>query len=138
MDNKVQLSANDLLNVLSCSGNATAIYTSGNAIIEFANDAMLALWKVDNGIIGKPLGDGVLKPKGRRLKKELRKVLATGETFIEILPIETIVDEHLQVNFYEFEYRAIKDEKGKPYCILHTDVDVTEKTVGKQIAEREP
>src|SRR6202012_4583931 len=34
--------------------------------------------------------------------------------------------------YFDFEYRAIKDEQGKTYCILHTATDVTESILNEE------
>ncbi len=120
-----------LLQVLSLSKNATAVYTTENIIIQTANDAMLAFWGKDRSIIGKPLEEGVPELKGQPFTKMLQKVLKTGITDSGVsIPAETFINGKLQTRYYDYEYRAIKNEAGETYCILHTADDVTERVLG--------
>jgi len=121
------LNNNQLLEVLCLSKDATAIYTSEHIVIEMANDAMIAFWGKDRSIIGKPLEDAVPELKGQPFINMLKNVLLTGITDKgDAIPAETLRDGRLQTAYYAYEYRAIKDEAGMPYCILHTASDVTD------------
>ena len=131
------LSQNELLDVLSHSNNATAIYASNNIIIQFVNDAMLAFWGKDKNIIGYPLEEAVPELKGQLFKKMLQQVLKTGETIAGTTSAEILIDGQLEVNYYEYEYRAIKNGAGKTCCVLHTAVNVTDKVIEKKAIERE-
>jgi two-component system sensor histidine kinase VicK len=133
MIKRLSLDNSQLLEVLSLSENATAIYTSQDIIIEFANDAMIAFWGKDRSIIGKPLEEAVPELKGQPFKKMLQDVLITGITNKgEAIPAELLVEGKLQTSYYDYEYRAIKNESGESYCILHTAADVTEKILNRQ------
>ncbi|MFC1225589.1 ATP-binding protein [Pedobacter sp. BG31] len=121
------LSNDQLLEVLSLSKDATAIYTSADIVIEMANDAMIDFWGKDRSIIGKPLEDAVPELKGQPFIHMLKNVMLTGVTDTgNAIPAETMRDGKLQTAYYSYEYRAIKDESGIPYCILHTASDVTD------------
>lgn len=137
MGKEHDLSQNELLNVLSHSNNATAIYASSDIVIQFVNDAMLAFWGKDKSIVGKPLEEAVPELKGQPFKKMLQQVLVTGKSIAGTIPAKTMIGGRLQINYYEYEYRAIKNGTGVPYCILHTALNVTEKVMGKQAIDRE-
>lgn len=127
------LSNNQLLEVLSLSKDATAIYTSEHIVIEMANDAMIAFWGKDRSIIGKPLEDAVPELKGQPFINMLKNVLLTGITDKgDAIPAETLRNGRLQTAYYAYEYRAIKDETGMPYCVLHTASDVTDMVNAKK------
>jgi len=131
-----KLSNDQLLQVLALSKDATAIYTSENIVIEMANDAMISFWGKDRTIIGRPLEEAVPELKGQPFIGMLKKVLQTGITDSgEAVPAETMINGELKISYYSYEYRAIKDETGTPYCILHTASDVTEKVLGQQAIE---
>ncbi len=126
------LNNNQLLEVLSLSKDATAIYTSEQIVIEMANDAMIAFWGKDRSVIGKPLEDAVPELKGQPFINMLKNVLLTGITDKgDAIPAETIRNGTLHTAYYAYEYRAIKDETGLPYCILHTASDVTDMVKAK-------
>ncbi|MFI5159527.1 MAG: PAS domain-containing protein, partial [Sphingobacteriales bacterium] len=113
MSNEHALSQNELLNVLSHFNTATAIYTSADIVIEFVNDAMLAFWGKDNSIIGKPLEVAVPELMRQPFIKMLQEVLASGKTVSGTIPAQTLINGQLQLNYYEYEYRAIKNDAGK-------------------------
>ena len=75
-----RLSSDELLDILSLSDNATAIYTTEHVVIQSANDAMLNFWGKDKSIIGLPLAEGVPALKGQPFIDMLRDVWLTGET----------------------------------------------------------
>lgn len=127
------LSNDQLLEVLFLSKDATAIYTSEQIVIEMANDAMISFWGKDRSIIGKPLEDAVPELKGQPFINMLKNVLLTGITNNgDAIPAETMRDGKLQTAYYTYEYRAIKDDSGIPYCILHTASDVTDMVKAKK------
>jgi len=132
MSNSFSLDKDQILEVLSLSQNATAIYAGDNIIVQSANDAMLAFWGKDRSIIGKPLEEAVPELKGQPFKKILQEVLRTGVSNIgSAVPATLLVDGKLQTSYYNYQYRAIKDQSGKIYCILHTASDVTEKELNR-------
>ncbi|WP_316771507.1 ATP-binding protein [Pedobacter frigiditerrae] len=130
------LSNTQLLEILSLSKEAMAIYTSQDIIIEMANDAMLAFWGRDKSIIGLPLETALPELKGQPFIGMLQKVLETGITDAGLaIPAELLINGELQTYYFDYEYRAIKNELGEPYCIFHTAADVTEKVLGMQAME---
>ena len=46
------LSSNELLQVFNLTQTATAIHVTEDAIIQEANDAMLAIWGKDRSVVG--------------------------------------------------------------------------------------
>ncbi|RQO77851.1 hypothetical protein DBR40_07735 [Pedobacter sp. KBW01] len=127
------LDSTQLLEILSLSKDATAIYTSEDIVIEMANDAMIAFWGKDRSIIGKPLQEAVPELIGQPFINMLKNVLLTGITDSgDAIPAETMRDGKLQTAYYTYEYRAIKDESGLPYCIIHTASDVTDMVKARQ------
>ncbi|NCD69361.1 ATP-binding protein [Mucilaginibacter agri] len=136
MNNEQRLSSNQLLEVLSLSKNATAIYTTHDIIIETANDAMIAFWGKDRAVIGKPLEEAVPELKGQPFIGMLQKVLNTGITEAgEGIAAELLIEGKLRTSYYDFEYRAIKNSAGETYCILHTAADVTARVLGEMAIE---
>ncbi|MBE5321523.1 hypothetical protein IM793_20340 [Pedobacter sp. MR2016-19] len=128
------LSNDQLLEVLFLSKDATAIYTSEQIVIEMANDAMISFWGKDRSVIGKPLEDAVPELKGQPFINMLKNVLLTGITNNgDAIPAETMRDGKLHTAYYTYEYRAIKDDSGIPYCILHTASDVTDMIKAKKV-----
>ena len=132
MSNNKRLGNDEMLEILLLSRNATAIYTSEDIVIEMANEAMLRFWGKDKSIMGKPLMEGVPELQGQPFKEMLQQVLRTGETNAGIVPADTLMDGRLQTRYYDYEYRAIENDQGETYCILHTASDVTDRVMGEQ------
>jgi two-component system sensor histidine kinase VicK len=122
-----------LLDILTSSSEATAIYTTDEIVVQYANDAMLAFWGKDSTIMGLPLEVAVPELKGQPFKQLLQQVLRTGITNKGILPAETLIEGKLQTHFYEYEYRPLFDQKKDVFCIFHTAVDVTERERNKVV-----
>lgn len=126
-----RLSTRTLLDIIALSTDALAIYTGDEIIIEFANDAMLNFWGKGREIIGLPLYTGVPELQGQPFEMMLQEVLRTGITNAGIRIAETRIAGTLQQHYYEYEYRAIRDEYGLPYAILHRAANVTERELHK-------
>jgi len=122
-----RFSGAQLLNILALSQNATAIYTTHQMIIEYANDVMLRFWGKDSSIIGMSLEEAVPELIGQPFIGMLQNVMHTGITdAVKAIQAKLFVDERLQTFYHGYEYRAIKNEIGLTYCILHTATDGTE------------
>ncbi|WP_316734929.1 PAS domain-containing protein [Pedobacter aquatilis] len=133
-DNRFSLES--IQDILFLSKNATAIYTGASTVIEFANQAMLDFWGKDKSVIGLPLEEAVPELKGQPFGAMLREAWETGSTIVhKNMPAELRVDDKLQLFYFDFEYRAILDEKGKTYCILHTAIEVSERMMAEKLVE---
>ncbi|MCD8741870.1 PAS domain-containing protein [Mucilaginibacter roseus] len=127
------MNSQQLLEILCLSRNATAIYTTENTVIEFANDAMINFWGKDRSVIGKTLAEAVPELQGQPFLDILRNVWLTGTTYTDSnTPAELLIDGKLETFYFDFEYRAIKHPSGEMHCILHTAVDVTEEVLHQQ------
>jgi len=121
-----KLNNDQLLHILALSKDATAIYTGEELIIETASDAMIAFWGKDRSVIGQSFIEAVPELVGQPFFDLLREVWRTGVTYEAIdTAAQLRVDGRLQWFYYDFIYRAIKNDKGEVYCILHTATDVT-------------
>jgi PAS domain S-box-containing protein len=126
-------SSNLLLTILSQAKTATAIHSTDEMIIEMANDAMIAIWGKDKTIIGKPIEEALPELKGQPFLSLLQSVLHTGQTIAgSDTMAELVVDGELKPFYFDFEYRAIKNEAGEVICVLHTATDVTARYLGRR------
>jgi PAS domain-containing protein len=133
MNNTVQpLSYEELLDVLSFSEDATAIHVSEDAVIQYANDAMLAFWGKGKSVIGKALEDALPELKGQPFIDLFKQVWNEGGTIKGTdTQAKLIVDGELKTFYFDYEYRAIKNSQGETYCILHMAKNVTERVLAK-------
>lgn len=122
--------------ILSFSKTATAVHVGEQAVIDFANDAMLAIWGKGKEVLGKSLEDALPELKGQPFIEMFARVWREG---ITISGTDTAAD--LSINgevttfYFDFEYRAIKDLSGKVIGILHTATDVTERFKNREKLE---
>ncbi|MDN3587566.1 ATP-binding protein [Pedobacter aquatilis] len=117
-----------LLEVLQNTQEATAIYTSEDLFIRFANNAMLNIWGKDRSIVGKHFEEAIPEIVGQPFTAILQNVWRTGVSYYASdTPADIIVDGELQTFYFDFEYRAMLDENQKTYCIIHTARDVSQR-----------
>lgn len=131
------LSNEQLIEVLALTKTATAIHVTEDAIIQFANDAMLNIWDKDSSVIGKTLADALPELKGQPFIDMFKRVWNEGLTISGTdTPADLVVDGELRTFYFDFEYRAIKNAEGNTICILHTAADITDRFLGKKAIER--
>jgi two-component system, OmpR family, sensor histidine kinase VicK len=122
-----RLNNDQLLNILILSKDATAIYTTEDLVIEMANDAMISFSGKDRSVVGQTFPKAVPELIGQPFFDLLKNVWRTGNTYeAKDTAAQLLVNGEVQWFYYDFIYRAIKNENGEVYCILHTATDVTE------------
>ncbi|MET0299346.1 MAG: ATP-binding protein [Flavitalea sp.] len=115
-----------IIQALSYSPEATAIYSSEDMIIRFANEGMLGVWGKTAAVIGKPLMEALPELEDQPFFALLQKVWHSGETYsVKDAPVRVLKNGISTLDFYDYEYRALRDEKGKTWCILNTARKVT-------------
>lgn len=128
-----RLSDSELLDILSLSENATAIYTTEDVIIQSANDAMIRFWGKDKSVIGKPIAEAIPELKGQPFVAMLASVWTTGRSIKGTdTAAQLEVDGELQTFYWDFHYRAILNPDGTTRAVMHIATDVTERFLGRQ------
>lgn len=131
------LSSDQLLEVFNLTHTATAVHVGETAIIQAANDAMLRIWGKDRSVIGKSLEEALPELKGQPFIDMFRKVWLEGLVISgKGTAADIVIDGELQTFYFDFEYRAIKNDAGKTICILHTAIDVSERVLRQQAVEQ--
>lgn len=124
----ITFSDDKLLEVLQNTQEATAIYTSEDLFIRFANNGMLAIWGKERSVVGKHFEEAIPEIVGQPFTSILQNVWRTGVSYYASdTPADIIVDGELQRFYFDFEYRAMLDENQKTYCIIHTARDVSQR-----------
>lgn len=132
------LSNDQLVEVFNYTHTATAIHIGETAIIQTANDAMLRIWGKDRSVIGRSLEDALPELKGQPFIEMFRKVWLEGLVISgKDTAADLVIDGELKTFYFDFEYRAIKNDEGRTICILHTAVDVSERVLRREAIERE-
>ncbi|WP_448701848.1 PAS domain-containing protein [Mucilaginibacter sp. AW1-3] len=130
---KPLLSDLQLLDILSLSNYAVAVHVTEDAVIQFANDAMLAIWGKGGSVIGKSLEEALPELKGQPFIDLFKRVWNEGITVSGTdTPADLKINGELKTFYFDYEYRAIKNAQGQTYAILHTAFDVTERYLGKE------
>lgn len=126
------LDKDQLLEVFKYTKTATAIHVGEEAIIQTANDAMLRIWGKDNSVIGKSLGDALPELVGQPFIAMFARVWREGLTLSGAdTAADLEIDGQIQTFYFNFEYRAIKNDQGQTICVLHTAIDVTEQVTNR-------
>lgn len=107
--------------ILKYSPLPTAIFVSEDIIIEFANKAILAIWKEDQSVVGMPLQEAFPQLKGQSLIGILKNVWKTGTSYTALNnPATFKIDVERGGFFYNYTYKALKNNKGQVYAIMNT------------------
>lgn len=127
------LSAEKLNHVLSFTRTATAVHVGEEAQIQFANDAMLAIWGRGREVMGKTLAQAMPELEGQPFIEMFARVWREGITMSgSDTAAEIMVGAELKTFYFDFEYRAVRDEGGQVIGILHTATDVTERYLNRR------
>lgn len=127
----------DILAILAQSKDATAIYDSPELHIRFVNNTMLKIWGKDKHIVGKTFEEALPELEGQPFTGLLKNVWKTGKTYIAVdTPATLIIEGQPKTSYFDFEYRAIIDESGATWAILHTATDVTSRVLAWRKVEQ--
>ncbi|WP_294313130.1 PAS domain-containing protein [uncultured Chryseobacterium sp.] len=121
------LGVEPLLKILQQSGDPTAMYTGPEFTIQFANDAILAIWGKDESVIGHRFENALPEIKGQPFADLLKQVWESKEIY-EANEMPATLDIHGEpiTSYFNFTFKPILNKEGDIYCILHTAKDVTE------------
>ena len=115
-----------ILEALASSPAPTSIYSGENMIIRFANEGMLALWGKNPSVIGKPLMEAIPELEGQPFLELLQEVWHSGKTYsVSDAPAKLIINGKDVLDYFDYEYKALKDHNNKTWCILNTALNVT-------------
>ncbi|MEJ5089364.1 PAS domain-containing protein [Sphingobacterium faecium] len=134
----MMLNDSKILSLLKQSPLATAIYDSNDLNIAYANQAMLDMWRADESILGKTLCVCFPNFVKEGFSSILKNVWKTGITYRATETPAHIIDGDSKVKrYFDFEYRAMVDEKGQCYAILHTASDATDRKLAHHRMEKQ-
>lgn len=136
-DQSLLLSPDSLIEVLNLTKTATAVHIGETAIIQYANDAMLKIWGKGREIIGKSLAEALPELKGQPFIDMFARVWREGLVLSGTdTAADLVIDGVLTTFYFDFEYRAIKDENGKVIATIHSAIDVTDRFLKKEAITR--
>ncbi|MFD1771658.1 sensor histidine kinase [Sphingobacterium suaedae] len=130
--------AESLLNILTQSPEATAVYDSPDLHIAFVNQAMLDIWGREDNIIGQTFGTVFPDFTEQGFTDLLLQVWHTGKTHrANDYPADITVQGYTETRYFDFEYKAVLDEDGHTVAILHTANDVSSRISAWHIVEEQ-
>lgn len=116
-----------ILEILSFSPEATAIYDNQDLRIAYVNDKMLAIWGREDDIVGDNFGQVFPAFTQQGFTNILKDVWKSGTTYTDVsVPVDVLIGGELQLSHFDFEYRAIL-KNGQTYAILHTAKEVSDR-----------
>lgn len=135
-DPVMRLNAEQLNHILSFTNVATAIHHGEEARIEFANEPMLRIWGRGREVIGKGLVEAMPELADQPFGEMFARVWREGITISgNDTPAELSIDGERKTFYFDFEYRAVKNEHGEVTGVLHTATDVTERYLNRRELE---
>ncbi len=133
-NNVVNLTNEEVLQVLNLSDTATGIYVTEDIIVRYANDALLRFWNKNKSVIGKKLEEAIPELEGQPFIDILRNVWRTGISYgATEAAASFMVDGKMQTSYFDFEYKAVKRENGEMLAILNTAKDVTDRVKNRDL-----
>ncbi|MBC7417568.1 MAG: PAS domain-containing protein, partial [Pedobacter sp.] len=114
-----------VLAILALSKDATAIFSTADLNISFANDAMLSYWGKSKDVIGTNLGEAMPELEGQGFLDLLKSVWLSGETYkSKTLAARVFEDSILQTRYFDFTHRALLNSEKITYAILTTATQI--------------
>jgi PAS domain S-box-containing protein len=115
-----------LQDILQQTPLPTAVYSTDDLVISFANPAMCNLWNEDEHVIGKKFAAISADFEKDSISEEILRVMKTGIPFLASdRKLETLINGVWTPIFYNYNFTPLRDEKGIIYGVLHTCTEVT-------------
>jgi PAS domain S-box-containing protein len=116
---------------------AVGLYIGRELRIQYVNDVMLQFWGKDESILGKTWREAVPELQDQPFMKQLDAVFTTGEPFTG-REVKAMLERNgkIEVGYYNYTYKGLKNSKGEIYAIHHMAVDVTDQVVNKHKIEK--
>ncbi len=127
---EMKLSDTILLDILSYSSGAIAVYEDETLKIRFANEKMTAYFGADGSVVGKSLCSFFADNLSHVFYQRAKCVWETGVTFnAKNIAIKVCKDGKVLECFFDMELRAFINEKGETYALLHCCTEVFNNSV---------
>lgn len=134
---KLQTSEEQFKSFVLHSPVPTGIYVGREMVIFMANDAILQTWDKKADVIGKTFREALPELEGQPFYDLLDRVYTTGETY-QAMEDQVLLFRNgkLETTYYNFTYKALKDESGQIWGVMNTGVEVTEIVEAKNQIKR--
>ncbi len=109
-----------------------ALYTGKDMVIDLANDRMIGILGKGPAIIGKPLAEALPELKSQGYLELLDQVFTTGKTFEgKAMRTSIEVNGKPRIYYFDFSYKAVRNDAGEIYSIMVMGTDVTEQVLDR-------
>ncbi len=134
---KVEASQSRFRSLIEEAPIASCLFVGRDMVVEIANKTMLGYWGKGDSVLGKPIHVGVPELLGQPFLPILDRVYTTGEPYQAIdAEAQLVVDGVLGTYYFDFTYKAVRDENGVIYGVMDTAIDVTEKVLARRKIEQ--
>ncbi|MES2377772.1 MAG: PAS domain-containing protein [Bacteroidota bacterium] len=115
------------------------LYVGDDLIIKVANKAIINIWGKGADVIDKPYFEVLPELRKQGVYKILYDVYNTGVAYEATEDrVDLVVDGKLQIHYFNFSFKPLKDADGNVWGVLNTAADVTELArIRQQLAESE-
>ncbi|OCB78252.1 PAS domain-containing sensor histidine kinase [Flavobacterium piscis] len=104
----------------------TAVYTTEDLVVSFANAAMRNLWNKDGQVIVEKFADIAPEPGQDSISQEILRVMKTGIPFKAYdQKINILIKGVSTPLFFNYSFTALRNEKGVAYGVVHTCTEAT-------------
>ncbi len=117
---------------------AMALWSGEELVFERVNPEFAALFG-NRPLAGRPLLEAVPELRGQGFDDQLRRVLHTGQPFVGREVLARIADAAggpERDRYFDFTYLQVRDPAGRPWGVYDHAVDVTDRVLARQAAER--
>jgi len=109
------------------------LYVGRDMVIQLANKAILNVLGKDESIIGKTFSQALPELEGQPFFQLLDNVYTSGIAYEATEDrVDLLVDGNMQIFYFNFIYKPLKDKAGNVWGILNTATDVTELVITRQ------
>ena len=109
------------------SPSPIGIYIGREMRLQTVNDAILEAWGKDNSVIGKTFREALPELEGQPFYELLDKVYTTGIPYQATEDrVDLIRNGRLEVTYWNFTYKALRNADGRIYGVINTGTEVTD------------
>jgi PAS domain S-box-containing protein len=109
------------------------LYVGREMVIRLANKSILNVWGKDESIIGKTFSAALPELEGQPFFQLLDDVYTSGIAYEATEDrVDLLVNGQMQIFYFNFTYKPLKNADGEVWGVLNTAADVTELVVTRQ------
>lgn len=129
---KLERSEEQLRSFVMSSPTPTGIYIGREMRIQMANEAILKTWDKNADVIGKTFREALPELEGQPFYQLLDDVYTTGVTYQATEDrVDLFRNGRMETTYYNFSYKALRNERGEIYGVINNGVEVTELVLAK-------